>query len=292
MSEGTNTGSPPWTSRGPGPAPSRSSSLSEQSYEAPEQDEPVVDASEVAPEEGTSDEGFDSPVDLNAVPEEYREHVSQIEKQFKSAYTRKTQELAEQRKTYEAAQEQLSFIEQLQNDPETQLALLRQLAEVHGYDIEGDDDEGEADATLGSDSEEEFDFRDPRVDALLAEREAAQQQAEWDAYVAGVEEYIESQFESLAKEAGRELSDEEKDLVVSYAVSMDLDGQGRPQIGKAFEQLRRIEAGWQTRWIESKKAPHVSGDGVPGSERVDLSKSDKRVNRMMQIVEQAQRSDN
>ena len=36
--------------------------------------------------------------DINSVPEEYRDHVSKLEKQFKSAYTKKTQEYSDQAK--------------------------------------------------------------------------------------------------------------------------------------------------------------------------------------------------
>src|SRR5262245_17138397 len=64
---------------------------------------------------GTSD-AFETPFNLNDVPEEVREYVDRYNKQLQGAYTRKTQELAEQRKALEPNNALLS---RLQSDDET-----------------------------------------------------------------------------------------------------------------------------------------------------------------------------
>src|SRR4051794_23746749 len=112
--------------------------MSDQQFEstpAPETDEREVVESDTAPEsaDGTSqadDLGYPEGFDINEVPEEYRDYVSNIERQFKGHYTKKTQDLADQRKTYEEAQPILDWVESLRTDPQAQAEAYAQLQEL------------------------------------------------------------------------------------------------------------------------------------------------------------------
>lgn len=89
-------------------------------------------ASEVDGATGT--DSFTDKFDLNAVPEEYRPYVEQAYKSFQGDYTRKTQELAEQRKQFEgldpeSAREAVQFVELVQTDPNYALAVTQALTE-------------------------------------------------------------------------------------------------------------------------------------------------------------------
>lgn len=253
------------------------------SDEAPTEDQPIE---EVAPEATEAvEDGIEIPFNINDVPEDYRSHVEAYVKQTQGAFTKKTQGLAEQRKQYEAAQADAAFLQSLRSDPEVQQAVLRELAEAHGYDMDDVEDEFEDDqdgATEGAN-------HDPRLDELLAERDAEKQSAEWESFVSGVESHCETELAALASEEGRDLSDSEKDMIVSYALSLPMDGQNRPPVKEAFAALRKLEAEWQTRWIESKRSPQVNS-GTQGSEQFDALDKQSRLDRMAAIVEGASTS--
>jgi hypothetical protein len=146
--------------------------------EAPTADQPDVttpDAPE-APEAGTSDtevpETPDAPesdtesfTDVNT--DDLPEDVATRYQQMQADYTRKTQALAERNTELDAVQ---SFaVDLLADEPnDTQEAVFRTLAERLGYELEGGDEPAEGDEP-GTETPE---FHDPRLDPILAEREA------------------------------------------------------------------------------------------------------------------------
>jgi len=248
---------------------------------APVQDEPIDEGQVEAPEvDGTSEdtEGFEAP-DFTDIPEEYRGRISEIEREFKSQYTKKTQELAEERKQYEAAKEQIAFVESLQNDPDVQKALLKELAALQGYEFPEDENEVEP-------QQEEEAFEDPRLTELLARLEEQETMEAHEHYLNQIQTRIENDLSSLEEEHGRKFSDDEKDVIVNYALAAADDEQESPDIAGAFERLAGIEAGWKKRYIETKKAPYVAG-GTSGSEAesYDFNNRSERLAHMTAVAQ-------
>lgn len=229
---------------------------------------------EEAPEE--SEDSF-TDVDLESLPEEVQNRYRQMQ----ADYTRKTQELAEQRAELET---QTAFVADLvageptEEQVELQEAVFKALAERLGYDVEGDEDEGEdAEGADGTDGDEAPEFRDPRVDELLAEREAERQrqaQQEQEALIDATEEKIEDGLKELAKADGFDLSDEELDLLFDKVLALPpLEGEEGPEpdVKGAYEHLKKVLAVNQQRWIDSKRnAATAPEGGSPAGEPVDL----------------------
>lgn len=237
----------------------------DQSPEESAVDAPVVDG-------GTSEEtGFETPFNINDVAPEYREDVERYVKQVQGAYTSKTQSLAEQRKQYEA---DLEYVNGLRSNPETQLATFRELAALHGYELD-DGDEVEEDV------QDAPVYEDPRLTELLAQLDAEQAKEQEAAFIQGVAESIAAGVAEVEKEFGRELDEEERGIVELYAIAHAEEGQ--PGVSKAVERLKRLESNLQTRWIDSKKSPQTYS-GVPGSEKLDFNDEEARRDRMAAIV--------
>lgn len=67
---------------------------------------PSVDVNSGTQTNDSDGDSFDAGVKIDELPENVRSYATNVEKQFKGAYTRKTQELAEQRKLIEAERAQ------------------------------------------------------------------------------------------------------------------------------------------------------------------------------------------
>lgn len=154
-------------------------------------------ASEVA---GTTDSDSFTKFDLNSVPEEYRPFVESAYKQFQGDYTRKTQDLAEQRKALEgldpnAAREAIQFVDAIQNDPQYALAVHQTLTEqltaagyspaqaqaeasrqLSEFDNGGDDWEGEDYGVVPPDVQRKLD----ELEAWKSQQEQTQRQQQWE----------------------------------------------------------------------------------------------------------------
>lgn len=258
------------------------------------QDKP--DTSQAPPEAGTSatqqqattDEAPD-PFGDNFDPSSLPPELQPAYKQLRGDYTRKTQELAEQRKQAESAN---ALIADLQSeDPDTNQQALawmaekglltpEQTAEVFGWDIEQpQDDEGFDDPTAAMRQEWE---------QFKAEREAERQQAQLDAYVAQEEQRANDEFTKIEADLGSALSDRAKTLIVSRAVAA---ANGQPlDIRAAFDEL---EAEWndrQQQWANGKTAPVNPGGGQTATEVPDLANERQRVDYMAEQIEAVKRS--
>jgi hypothetical protein len=221
---------------------------------------------------GTSDDSFTTANDL----------PPELETRYKSMqadYTRKTQELAEQRREAEAA---LEFVEALQ-DESTRENALRQIAEFVGEDFyltaAGFEADGE-DTEDGEFSDEDFAVNDPRVDQLAAE---------WESYKRGQQEKeilheIESFTDGEMARLGIE-DETEQQAVLSIAATLDLDSRGLPQIEAARGMLEELFNERQKSWIGSKKAPRQPLQGSPADEKFDFSDEDERRRRMAALIE-------
>jgi hypothetical protein len=250
----------------------------ESAVEAPEvQDQSPEESNAPVVEGGTSEQGFDSPFNINDVAEEYREHVERYNKQLQGAYTSKTQELADQRKQFEAYQAELDFVNALRENPETQQEAFRHLAEKLGYDLEEEDEDGgEADVA-------EPVNEDPRLTALLAQLEEEEHLQQQRAHLDATAAQIAKGVEAAQKEFGRELSEHEQTLFLQSAMSRTAE-DGSPDINGAKQFMRALEADFQTRWIDSKKSAQVHS-GVQGSQTLDLSDDATRRQHMLDQIE-------
>lgn len=221
---------------------------------------------------GTSDDSFTSANDL----------PPELESRYKSMqadYTRKTQELAEQRREAEAA---LEFIESLQ-DESTRASALRQLAEFVGEDnyltaagFEADDEDNSDEEF----SDEDFAVNDPRVDQLAAEWESYKRNQQEKEILHEIESFTDHEMARLGIE-----DETEQQAVLSIAATLDLDSRGLPQIEAARGMLEELFNEKQKSWIGSKKAPRQPLQGTAADAKFDFSDEDERRRRMAALIE-------
>lgn len=245
---------------------------------ADEQDQPTP--TDEAPIEGQAPEAEQVEAvdldnfDLAQVPEDAgREWFEGRYRDLRGDYTRKTQELAEQRK-------QVSAIVDAIRDPNHP-----QHSDVMDYlgleTVEEDNDE------YGLDEDEPLGVLEQRLARLEAEREAqaqaiAEQQAESE-----LEDYLEERISDLQRREGiDEFSEQELRLLVNAAVASP-DSSGKPDVEGAFEALKGAYAAKQKAWLSSKTAPRVPGAGVPASAELDVTDRAKRLSEMERIAEAA-----
>lgn len=255
----------------------------------------TTDADE-APEGSDADESADgatdtfTDVDLDSLSDEERGRYEQMQ----ADYTRKTQALAEQRAELESVQ---SFVSDLVADTpsEEQKAMQEQvfkaLAERLGYQLEGDEDEGtDGDAEEGENESDEPEFRDPRVDALLAEREEkaeAERAAAFEKQLDVAEENIENGLKALAEKDGVELTDKELDLLFDKVLALPPVDGNEPDVQGAYKALQEVLNVNKQRWIDSKKADPAP-DGTAGGDKPDLSTPEGRQANLARIVQASQ----
>ena len=207
----------------------------------------------------------------------------ELESRYKSMqadYTRKTQELAEQRREAENA---MAWVEALSNE-ETRSDALRQLAEELGPEVVAE----AAGFEVAQDTEDELDFSqfeepgvaDPRVDQLEAELNAFKQAQEEQAILQEIESFTEQEMERLG--IGNEA---EQRAVLSIAATLDLDREGFPQIEAANQMLEELYGSKQKEWIGSKKASRPPLQGQQAEETFDFNNEDERRKYLAALIE-------
>lgn len=218
--------------------------------QAPEnQDQPVEETAPTEAEAPASEsedqapsaeaESFTSSYNPDELPEEARVAYEAAYKRLQGDYTRKTQEVSQQRQEAEQA---MMLVNALQN-PQTQAQALQAL----GLELEDD----------GYESEDEYVDPEDRI-ANLEQALAAQQEAAQEEQLLNQEaDYIDGELTRLAESDGRELDDQELELVVSYALANRLEN-GAPNVEAGYRALQTISAEAQKRHIQSKRA------GAPG----------------------------
>ena len=236
-------------------------------------DQPTDATSAEAPgrEAGTSagdsegGEGFETPFNINEVPEAVREHVERYANQLKSAYSRKTAELAESNRVDDGTRERLSLLERLEG--EDGLDALNELAEALGYEEAGEIEEGE------EPSEGELDPREKALEELRAEiaelkgaeqsRQSAQQsEAIQDRVLAGIDDY--------ASERGvEELPEDVVKALMLTALSVPYGDDGLPDMGTAVEVYQAAQQAELGLYLESVKARSGDAPELSGSSGVE-----------------------
>lgn len=219
-------------------------------------DQPQVDYSR------TLEDGFDP----SSLPDE----LAPAYKQMQADYTRKTQEIAEERK----------FMAALQSDPETQQAVFTQLAESLGYEIENPDQQPPA-------PEGEQGPLDPRVDQLIEQLEADRSDRETEQYIHAIEQHFATEVGQIQKDAG-ELTGAEQDALLRLATSLPPDENGMPPVKEAWNTLSGLYDQRQQQYLQSKKdAPPPPTQGQPGQEAEKFDSSEARTEALARAMERA-----
>jgi HD-GYP domain-containing protein (c-di-GMP phosphodiesterase class II) len=245
-----------------------------ESDQAPSTTETSAPAREPSSQEQTEPEYFSDNFD----PSTLDEALQPAYRQLRGDYTRKTQELAEQRKQAEAA---TAFFEDLQSEDTREHALQwfaqqvggpEALAAALGFEV--DDDEQST-----SEPDEPDPVREMRSEweQFKAEREAEQARKAEDDYVARVDRGVQEQMQALAKQAGvDELPQRTQELLVSRALVAHTGPDGMPNVRAAFDEL---EAEWTERqkgWASSKETTHIQPGGQEATEVPDLDNEEAR----------------
>ena len=229
--------------------------------------------------EGTQD----TPTEVSAPPEDTREATApettdtaeetaqEIDyakryNDLRPEYDRTTAELKE-------AKQAQQVIAALQSDDPQERAWA---ADILGLELE---DEGDT-----PDEEGEDQFRDPRVDQILEEKQREQHEKQ----IAELEDHIDTTMESLAKADKTPLEESEKEWIFARTLSLPPDEQGRPPVEKAYKEYRAVQDTWIKRYRESKRdAPTPPVPGQSGSTQVDLSDRKSRLARANEVAQRA-----
>lgn len=223
---------------------------------------PEGEADEGAAPEGTSGGADEVDLGLNFrledVPEEYREHVSRYTKQVQGAYTRKTQELAEQRKTLTPLSELQANLE----DDTKRDAALRELLTRYGWEVEGaeavddEDDVDEDEDDNGDEPQSDLEARLARIEAREAEERAGKFQER-------VTAHVESALTAYADAEGLEvIPDGVKAGIAAQLRGLDPTPEGLPDMERAialYEEQRQLAV---AQYLESKRGTDMDLSGV------------------------------
>lgn len=221
--------------------------------EAPEGSGQATEPDDAPSEFFSEDKAFDPA----ALPDEIREQYLSM----RGDYSRKTAELAEQRREAEQA----IRLQEVLADPETRDEFL---AQAFGYEFEEpeDDEEGEFEAELPP----EIDSRLSGVEQFIQEQQQAAQRQEAEAVL---NSYMDDSMAALEKRTGREFDQDEREAIEDLAVmGYHLSGgQQMPDLEAAYERLYAgIFPKEKSRVAKSKDAPHVSPSGSSAAHQPDL----------------------
>lgn len=263
----------------------------EEVVEAPsvEEDKPTeaVEAPDTGQAETGQEESFIDSFNLDNVPADARPQVEALQKEWQGKYTQTRQaEKAEVEEARRDAEQYEAIIDGLR-DPQTRQQYLSflgisqdELLQAFGLEMvdEGGDPEFEEDDV----------FRDPRVDALLAQKQQQEQEAAAEAQLIGEANYIDQELQVIEEQAKVEFDDEEASFLATYARSHP-DKLGRADVRGAYKHLKGMLDKRQQKWIESRKDTNPAGatGGVPASPTVDLSTREGRIQAGREAAERA-----
>jgi hypothetical protein len=266
-------------------------------------------AEQAAPEGAPADSGTsgDETVlerfKLEDVPEEYREHVARYVKQVQGDYTRKTTSLAEQRREVEAEAARVADIRQtfdkLESE-ETRDEGIRELVSKYGYTFEEAEAEAEA-ADETADTEGIAEVRDPRVDQLLAERAAQQQQEQAEAQAIAEQEkadtimdHVDSSLQTYCENEG--LVDDEGNLtlrpgqrrqIIAIAAALPRLEGDLPDMETAIAEYEAERSADLQAYLASKRSTVPDVSGSTGTESFDPRDPKQRLAAANRIAEAA-----
>jgi hypothetical protein len=235
------------------------------------QDQPT----EAPPETGQPEEDRFTDVRLDEAPEGEitPDFLKSRYEQMQADYSKKTMGLAEQRRAFEQAGFSPDWIKAY-SDPDTREQAVNWLLQQNGIVLEDEDQPAEGE------EEDDFEFRDPRVDGLLAEREQEQ--------MAKLVGEVEDHFKGMAKDAKLDLPERWLKALTREA----LEGQPSPQRSEELfkgwaEDLKGIRDGAIDAYRNSKDTPAPPPkSGTSGTPEFDITDPAERRKRMMQIADE------
>lgn len=219
--------------------------------------------------EGSGESSFLDDYDLGGVPEAAQPAVEAWVKNLQAGYTRQRQ--ADTQAVREAEQAQ-SIIDGLVNP-----ATRANVAQALGLELAPEEEE---------ELDDEFDFRDPRVDDLLAKQQQSEQLSAARERIGLENQYVTEQIEGLedklglSEDAGTAFSDEELSLLYLLA-DENRDQKGVPSVEAAYRILAAAGSSYRVRATKVRpKPPRRLGGGGAGEQTVDLSDPEARVEAM------------
>lgn len=232
-----------------------------------------VDAQPDAPdtsgtsETTTSETELDAPFRLDDVDESYRSDVERYAKQLQGAYTRKTQELADQRRELEGLQQLREKLYSEDTDQREQA--LQGLLDELGYELDKDDDTTDQPTDGYIDPVDELRQRlDAREQAEAEARAEAEQLAAIEAQVSAATAAI-----TAYETDNGDLSETAKTAIVTYAGSLPRTDDGLPDMESAIKLWESDRAEAVENYLNSKRNVESAPDlnGSTGTEQVNLS---------------------
>jgi hypothetical protein len=256
---------------------------------APEADKPDNEAEAPgAPDKDEPSSGEESFTDFDpsSIPESGAD-PKWLKEQYdlmRADYTRKMQDFGETRRTKDQLQTIIDTLRQGDAEQRRATATMLGLTEddvLQMFNLQKvEEEEAEAEAEAQESDDLDLEFKDPRVDRIVAREEAEAAKA--------AEEQREAEANEYADEVGSEMEDQLKgalgddvDEKVSkwiFAQALDNPDQfGKPDvIGAVAEWKELVESQVQER-LDSRMGPRAPTPGIPGSERFDMSTDEGRV---------------
>jgi hypothetical protein len=156
-------------------------------------------------------------------------------------------------------EKQAKEFERLRNDPDA----FREFVSELGYELPEDDDE--------PDTHEQPDFRDPRVDQILAERDQERRNQQ-------VMEQAAKDVTAIQSEIGRDLTQAELERLGKLAIP---DDKGIPRVALAWAEIKELELANR----KPQKPARPPATGSQGVEKFDIRDPEQRIKRMAAILE-------
>lgn len=258
-------------------------------------DTPSQDVNAPTPEGGTSEQvapaiEFAERYDPASIEDpQIRAQVELYAKQLQGDYTRKTQELAAQRRE---AQQAIDLMTRLQ-DEESRDQAFGELLESLGMELADDEpDTPDTGTGLQEGGDDPTTRRLAELEARLAAREAAEQQAAEAQARAQREgqvlEHVDQALDGYAEQQGvEELDPRQRRAILAFAAASAPDEHGMPDMQGAIAEYEAMVAGAVQHYLASKQVATPDASGSSGQPNVDLRDEKSRLAMANAIAERA-----
>ena len=135
-----------------------------------------------------------------------------------------------------------------------------------------------------AESEDEYLDPDERMDRLEQQLREREEQAQEQEFQAREDAWIGNALKGVEKAEDRSLSDEEREIITSFAISHRFE-DGQPDIEGGHERLKAIYSAAQKRLVDSKRNAPKPPQGVAGDEKIDTSTPEGRRKAIAQTFE-------
>jgi hypothetical protein len=238
---------------------------------------PAPEAAAATPAEPAADESpLEAPFKLEDAPEDVREYLQRMDRQYKAEFTRKTQELGRERSEFEQerdrVKEALDLQARLSGDEDTALETLNELAERLGFEPNGQDDQ----QARQPDPTDELRQRLERIEAGKAEEQLGNQRQL-------IRDHVEDAIDEMVGD-GPKLGDVEREVIIGTAFALPAKG-GLPDMEGAIVRFEALEAAAVERYLKSKGGSSIELPGGSGVEEFDTSTDAGRLAMANQIAE-------